>query len=186
VLTQQACLISLVLLSLFKQSELNGTLSTCMDMEKSSFNHLIFSALDSQKPSQFAFISIQNPGDIKDSRKQAAIRRHARASTNRLKQQERKHLKVVFDLPDAASHVEAESHAAVLPSTNAFPNVETTHVSSVEHHSREQSGLLPSWHELSTSYLRPIGSGRGLVPLKPFPVAADARIRDLTNFSMKL
>jgi hypothetical protein len=153
-------------------------------MENSSVNGLISSALASRKAPEFAFITITNPSQIKDSRKQTVIRRHARASTSKStissKQQRRKRLKLVFDLPEAT----VKSNAAILQSTNVAQKVATTGTdeANIEHDPKASSNPSSKSYELSLGWLRPIGAGRGLVPLQPFPVVPSVRMRDLTNF----
>jgi hypothetical protein len=155
-------------------------------MESSSANDLIFSALASQKQSEFAFITITNPSDLKDARKQTAIRRHARLSTNSSKKQRRKYTELVFDLSDAAPQITTEDNRASATSINAIQNVETTYGSNVEGGKSGKSDSLPSLDGLSWTLLRPISSGRGLLPLQPFPTSANSRMRDLTNFGLNL
>jgi hypothetical protein len=145
-------------------------------MQSYSAKSLLASALASQKPSDFAFVTITNPNDIRDSKKQSVIRRHARASTTNSKQRRRQQIKLVFDLPDAASQVTTATNVTVLTSSvDTVENVESTSAVSNESDTRRQ---------LSFESLRPIGSGRGLHPFQPFPVAANARLRHLTNFSL--
>ena len=146
-------------------------------MESPSINNLIHSTLASQKPSKFAFVTITNPNDIKDSKKQTVIRRHARASTASSKQQRRKHAKLVFDLPDTTSQVTIETNATFVQS-NKSSDKETVEDETIDH-----SDSLTTY-EMPWSSLRPLGAGRGLSPLQPFPVAVTSRDRDLVNFGL--
>jgi hypothetical protein len=156
----------------------NTHLYSKVAMQSFSANSLLASALESQKPSDFAFVTITNPSDIRDSKKQSVIRRHARASTTNSKRRRRQQIKLVFDLPDPASQVTAGSNVPVLASSvDTVENVESTSAVSIEN---------DTGRHLSFESLRPIGSGRGLHPLQPFPVAANARLRHLTNFSLNL
>jgi hypothetical protein len=150
-------------------------------MDSSSVNRLISSALAPQKTPEFTFITITNPSQIKDSRKQTAIRRHARASTTSSKQQRRKRLKLVFDLPEA----KVKSNAAIVHSTDVAQKVLPEDEANIEHDPRSSSNSSFASHELSLAWLRPIGAGRGLAPLQPFPVVPSSRMRDLTNFGAR-
>jgi hypothetical protein len=134
-----------------------------------------------QKPSEFAFITITNPSQIKDARKQTAIRRHARASTTGKTQQRRKRLKLVFDLPDAPPQATVEHSAVVAQSVDIVQNDDTANQASNEQESDSSS----SPYDFSASVFKPIGAGRGLDPLHPFPFAVNSRLRDLTNFGLK-
>jgi hypothetical protein len=151
-------------------------------MESFSSNDLLSSALASQKPSKFVFVTISNPGEIKDSKKQSVIRRHARASTLSSKPKRRNQIKLVFDLPDAASQVTTESNATSSP-VHVVQSLEHTNEASIGDDMNGHSSS-PSSSDIPLDSLRPIGSGRGFLPSLTFPVAADLRVRHLTDFSL--
>jgi hypothetical protein len=141
-------------------------------------NSLISSALLARKPPKFAFITITNPTEIKDSRKKTTIRRHARASTNQPNIKRRKQFKLTFDIP----YIESQDTGTVQP-TNLVQN-EAIYVGSIGVDASGQTNRSSSSEPLSLSLLRPLGSGRGLLPMQSFPVDANSRIRELTNFGM--
>jgi hypothetical protein len=152
-------------------------------MENSTANGRILSTLVPRKLSELAFVTITNPNHIKDSRIQTTVRRHARASTNRSKQNRRKNLKLVFELQAAESQLHTKGKTAIVKPTNDTQSDKTTYEVSIDDHIAEHTSLLFS--SLSPlNLLRPIGAGRGLDPLQPFPIAVDARMRDLVNFGL--
>lgn len=138
-----------------------------------SVNAIISSALARPKLPEFAFITITNPKDTKDPAKLSKIRRHARESTIRANHGRRKHARnLVFDLPEPRIQDKAGSNTTFVHPTNIAQSYMTSGMN--------QDGSLI----LSLGYLRPIGHGRGLSPLAPFPAATTSRINHMLNYGM--
>jgi hypothetical protein len=150
-------------------------------MANSSLTELISSALTPRKPPDFTFITITNPRDIKDSKRQTKIRRHARESTLRLKKQRQIPMKLVFDLD---SPVDADRNVLNDPQADALRQDAAPIVGSTEDDISASEDPPFSSQMPSLDFLRPIGAGRGLNPLQPFPDAVDARMRQLIDFGM--
>jgi hypothetical protein len=154
-------------------------------MQKLSSNSLLSSALALQDSSEFAFVTITNPHDIKDPRTQSRIRRHARNKTSTSKRKRKQQIELVFDLSDAASGVRAgTSGTGWASSVDTGQSARSTGVVGNEHYiGRYDTATCPPGY-WSWDSLRPMGSGRGLDPLRPFPVAANGRLRHLINFGL--
>jgi hypothetical protein len=145
-----------------------------MDGTIPSVNAMIFSALARSKPPEFAFITITNPKDIKDSKKLSKIRRHARESTIRAKHERRRQARnLVFDFPEPRAYAQTECETALVQPTNMTQSYVTSGMD-------EDHYLL-----LSSRCLRPIGHGRGVSPLAPFPTATNSRMKHILDYGLK-
>jgi hypothetical protein len=145
-----------------------------MDGTIPSVKAMISSALAKSKSPEFAFITLTNPKDFKDSKNLSKIRRHARESTIRAKHERRKHARnLVFELPDSRAQAQTESDTALFQPTIMTQSYGTSGLV-------ENEPLL-----LSLGCLRPIGHGRGLSPLAPFPAATNSRIKHILNYGLK-
>ncbi len=145
-----------------------------MDMETSSANAIVTPTL---VPLDFAFITITNPKEIKDLKKQTKIRRHARESTIRAKGQRQRYQKtVVLELPESNFGNTLLDQPMNIMRGDAIPISEKGRDDIEE----EEDPSTPFW-----TFLRPIGHGRGLDPLAPFPTMVSARNRCLLDYGLK-
>jgi hypothetical protein len=138
-------------------------------MGSKSASQLISNALLKKESPDFAFITITNPQDIKDPSKQTAIRRHARTNNSRSKNQRRKQTKIVFNLPAADSDKHEEIEEVVDNSYFDFNDASDASLGS-----------------LALEYIRPLGAGRGMNPMAPFPIQLNSRMVQLVDFSTEI
>ncbi|OCL09727.1 hypothetical protein AOQ84DRAFT_353898 [Glonium stellatum] len=135
---------------------------------------------DNLKASQFAFINITNPKDLTRADNQRTIRRHAWDAGRPHGRRRRRNY--TFDLS-----------SFYLPAVNSASIVPVQQVDNDREHQKHETSkigfkeaeMVPHDQYPPIDYIRPLGAGRGLDPLAPFPVPSNPRIVQLIDFAQK-
>jgi hypothetical protein len=122
---------------------------------------------------KFVFVSINNPKDIRDPRKQTTIRRQAKKMSGR-KRQQRHELGFVFESGTKDPGTDSADLKPVRRPDTVVPE-----------HSESNNNLFedqPSNSRIGFNVsLRPLGAGRGLNPFASFPIKPTPRVVQLID-----
>ena len=126
---------------------------------------------------QFAFINITDPKDLTHADNQRIIRRHAWDAGRPHKRRRRRNY--TFDLSDF--HPPATDYASIVPVQQVNNDHDRQKDEGLKKYLEEVERIPPSQY-LPIECLRPLGAGRGLDPLAPFPIPSNSRIVQLIDF----
>jgi len=126
---------------------------------------------------QFAFINITDPKDLTHADNQRTIRRHAWDAGCPHKRRRRRNY--TFDLSDF--HPPASDYASIVPIQHVNNDHDRQKDEGLKKYLEEVERIPPSQY-LPIDCLRPLGAGRGLDPLAPFPIPSNSRIVQLIDF----
>jgi hypothetical protein len=137
------------------------------------------------KSPRFVFVSIHNPRDIKDPKKQKIIRRHARKDIERNKRRENK---IGVVLSSNLAETATETIKSTLAGALSLAKEEGTHEDQQHVTGRvlndDQAGS--AYLQIpSLDFLSPIGAGRGFNPFAPLPIKATPRTVQLLDYRIQ-
>src|ERR1051326_5268237 len=143
-------------------------------MANNPLRRAIKSAIEDHSPPTLEFVTITNPDEIKDPAKQRKVRRHARRRNRSVVSSSWKARSIVIDLPEVEPFAAPGDIVNAGPPTAAYGRITLSDPTDPNN-----SISIP----LSLEFLRPIGAGRGLQSLAPFPIESNTRITQLVDFS---
>jgi hypothetical protein len=131
-----------------------------------------------RKSPKFVFVTINDPKDIRNPRKQTIIRSHARKDAGR-KERKREGFIFVHERGTPTSAVDTLKSIPVDPARTAIPALESLGSDETENKSLDNHpDILPL---LSITSLRPLGAGRGYNPFASFPIEPTPRVVQLID-----
>jgi len=131
---------------------------------------------------KFVFVSIDKPEDIRDPKRQKAIRRHARRGKER-EARRRDDVGFVHEFPVANMAAESTNSDQSSGHLEKVKHLVQAHENPRTNDAQFPNPPSPKALEfVSLDFLRPIGNGRGYNPLAPFPIKTTPRVIQLVDY----
>jgi hypothetical protein len=143
---------------------------------------LVKSSVD--KSPRFVFVSICNPRDIRDPKKQKVIRRHARRDVERNNRSKKQleFFRSAYIAEPAAEPIMRTQTAALLQVKEQGTQEHQQHV--VGRIFNDDQASSATLQHASLDFLRPIGAGQGFNPFAPLPIKTTPRTAQLLDYRM--